>query len=104
MICRVIFFALFCLLGIVRATTTTTEEPIEEEMRLIENEFNDEIEFHEWAQRAPIRHRHRNLRYHEDNDEDRVRVRRRQRAQFLLLVAIVQVWIAFMRLLNRNRE
>ena len=46
-----------------------------------------------------------NLRHGDRDEEDPVRMRRqRHRAQFLLLVALFQVWLAFMKLINRNQQ
>ena len=98
-ICRIIFFAF--LVGIVRGTTTTTQYPVNDEMFPFENA---EAEFLEWQREYAIRNRHYNLRRHYGGNDDNDRIRVRQRAQFLLLVALVQVWLAFMRLINRNRE
>ena len=118
-ICRVLFFALL-LLGIVGGTTTTTARPpndqdTEEAVPFLEDQMvgaaDDMDQFRDWGDRQvpPMRHynRRRYLRLDGDGNverEDPVRVRRRQRAQFLMLVALVQVWIAFLRLINRNRQ
>lgn len=100
-ICRIIFFAL--VVGIVRATTTSTQDPVNGEMFTFDNA---EAEFQEWERAYAIRDRHYNLRRHYGGNghNDPVRLRQRQRAQFLLLVGLFQVWLAFMRLINRNRE
>ena len=100
-ICRIIFLAFF--VGIVRGTTTTTQYPVNGEMFPFDNA---EAEYQEWQREYAIRNRHYNLRRHYggNDDNDPIRLRQRRRAQFLLLFALVQVWLAFMRLINRNRE
>ena len=118
-ICRVIFFALL-LLGIVGGTTTSTARPPNDQDSEEAGPFlgdqmvdpaDDMDQFRDWVdpQVPPMRHYNRRRYLRLDGGgiaerEDPVRVRRRQRAQFLMLVALVQVWIAFLRLINRNRQ
>ena len=109
LICKGIFFV---LIFVALAGSTTTNEPVDEAMIPLMNEgidFEEGQQFEEWTRREhpPRRFRRRNFepRVAHNDEEDPVRVRRRQRAQFLMLVALVQLFIAFMRLVKgANRD